>query len=215
MSQISHGIYLDFFFFKKVMLFIWNSNLTECPVFYLEILEEDSFVISQAATLSSWGNGYLSPEGWIYSAQHCIYYGCYTLAMMESKVKSQFPDSQRTIHFNFSSDLTFSKSQTVLLRRNANCFGHETSRNFSLCFVIVGTRWYSGQLFLLKGVVVWLMLRLVKDKGYWLIYLFSISLLSPCWDPALSWMPDIRWWKRQILLLASQRRQSTHLGSKS
>lgn len=145
MSQILHGIYLHFFK-KKDILFIWNYHVTECPVFYLEILQEDSLVSSQQATLSSWGNGYLSPEGGIYPAQYCICQGCYTFAIMQSKVKAQFPGSQRMIHHNFSSGLTVFKSWGILLRRHEDCFGHETWPNFSLCFVIVGIRWCSGQL---------------------------------------------------------------------
>lgn len=87
----------------------------------------------------------------------------------------------------------FFKSQGILLRRNAGWSGHE---NVSLCFLSVSMRWCSGQLFLFRGEVVWLMFHLGKDKVYSLVHLFIKYLLSPCLirEPGTELHAGIWWW---------------------
>lgn len=104
-SQILRGTYLCF---KKYLLFNCNFNLAKYPVFYLAAQAKDKSrrgFISAATRphCEQLGSGYGGPEGGLCLAQPCSCCGCYTLAMIESKVKSTFTGSQRTIHFNSNS----------------------------------------------------------------------------------------------------------------
>lgn len=51
------------------------------------------------------GDGWLDPEEGSALQSSVFFSGGYPLAVLESKVKSQVPGSQRAMHFNFNSGL--------------------------------------------------------------------------------------------------------------